>query len=39
MVVEDQDDGEETEVKEDRMPTREHLLQMLGTSNTLTGKM
>ena len=36
-VVEEEDDGEETEVKEDGFPPREHLLQMHGMSNTLIG--
>jgi hypothetical protein len=38
-VVEEEDDGEETDVEEDGMPTREHLLQMLGMSNTLIGNV
>ena len=38
-VVEEEDDREETEVKEDGMPTQEHLLQMLGMLNTLIGNV
>ena len=38
-VVEEEDDGEEIEVEEDRMPTREYLIQMLGLSNTLVGNV
>ena len=34
-VVKEEDDREETEVKEDGMPTQEHLLQILGMSNNL----
>ena len=35
MVVQEEDNGEETEVKDDDLPTREHLLRMLGMSNIL----
>ena len=38
-VVEEEDDGEETEVEDDKLPTREHLLRMLGMSNTLIGNV
>ena len=38
-VVEAEDDGKETEVKDDELPTREHLLRMLGMSNTLVGNV
>ena len=34
-VVEEENDGEETEAKEGKIHTKEHLLQMLGMSNTL----
>ena len=34
-LIEEEGNGEETEVKEVGMPTREHLLQMLGMPNTL----
>ena len=36
-VVEEEDNGEDTEVGEDGFPPCEHLLQMLGMSNTLIG--
>ena len=38
-VVKEKYGGEEMEVKEDGMPTQEHLLQMLGMSNTLVGSV
>ena len=38
-VIKEEDNGEETGVKEDKMPTQEHLLQMLGMSNTLIGNV
>ena len=38
-VVEEEDDGEETEVQVDMMPSQEHLLQMLVMSNTLVGNV
>ena len=33
--MEEENDGEETEAKEGKIHTKEHLLQMLGMSNTL----
>ena len=38
-VVEEEDDGEETEVEDDGFPPREHLLQMLGMQNAIVGQM
>ena len=38
-VVEEEDDGEETEVKDNNLPTREHLLWMLDMTNTLVGNV
>ena len=38
-VVEEEDNGEETEVKDDGFPPREHLLQMLGMQNAIVGQM
>ena len=39
MAVEEGNNGEETEVKEEMMPTQEHVLQMLDMSNTLIFKV
>ena len=36
-AVEEEDDDEETEVKDNELSIREHLLRMLGMSNTLVG--
>jgi hypothetical protein len=36
-VVKEKENGEETEIKEDGMPTQEPLLQMFGISTTLVG--
>ena len=38
-VVEEEDDGEETEVEDDGFPPREHLFQMLGMQNVIVGQM
>ena len=38
-AIEEEDADEETEVKEDRMPSRKHLHQMLGMFNTLVGNV
>ena len=38
-VVEEEDDGEETEVEDDGFPPREHLLQMLGMQHATVGQM
>ena len=38
-VVKEEDDGEEMEVEEDGFPPQEHLLQMLGMSNTSVGNV
>ena len=38
-VVEEEGDGEETQVKDNNLPTQEHLLWMLGMSTTLVGNV
>ena len=39
VVVEEEDDGKETEVEGGGLPSREYLLQMLGMSNILVGNV